>query len=229
MGETRMKNPSDHASQDAQQRSPEPLPVRPELLEEPLPRPIPQISGEPATMQPATPEAGVLSGQVDANATFAQEVHEYIRDYIALADQKATFFFTGATALVAFLYSKGITGNWSHLVRSWRLLDFVAFLAVTLLAVAALLSILVVIPRTPGSCKGYIFWEAIAQYESGSAYADRVAQLSPASLLRVKAEHCYDLARVCRMKYRWLRLALRVGAGGLAATLVYFFLARVGH
>ena len=41
-------------------------------------------------------------------------------------------------------------------------------------------------------------------------------------LFQMKADHCFDLAKVCRAKYRWLRAALWVCAVGLGASLVVF-------
>lgn len=161
-------------------------------------------------------------GTVDHRLKFAEEAHQYIREYIRLADQKATFFFTGGTALLAFLYKDGVSARWLKPPMTWNILDMTAFVAMAALAVAAFISLLVIIPRTPGSRRGFLFWEAIAEYEAGRNYADDVAQLSSATLLQIKAEHCYDLAKVCRRKYTLLRLGLRVGAVALAASLLVF-------
>lgn len=107
----------------------------------------------------------------------------------------------------------------------WNILDTLAFVAMATLAVGAFLALLVIIPRTPGSRRGFLFWEAIAEYETGRQYADDLSLLSGPSLVQVKAEHCYDLAKVCRRKYRMLRCALWTGTVGLAgALLVFLFL-----
>jgi hypothetical protein len=90
------------------------------------------------------------------------------------------------------------------------------------LAIGVLLALIVVIPRTPGSRRGFLFWEAIAEYDNGRQYADELGRLSSASLFQVKAEHCFDLARVCRRKYSVLRAAILAGAIGLAASVVVF-------
>jgi hypothetical protein len=107
----------------------------------------------------------------------------------------------------------------------WNGLDVMAFVAMAALAAGAFLSLLVIIPRRPGSRRGFLLWEAIAQYGTGRQYADELWLLSPASLFQVKATHCFDLAKVCRRKYRMLRYALGTGAVGLAAALgVFLFL-----
>ena len=67
-----------------------------------------------------------------------------------------------------------------------------------------------------------MFWEAIAEYDTGRQYSDELRLLSAATLFQVKAEHCYDLARVCRKKYSMLRAAIWTGAVGLIASLFVF-------
>ena len=184
--------------------------------------PLPAATkADASSEQPAT-SGGPAPSDVSAHAAFAESVHQYIREYIRFADQKATFVFTGATALLAFLYKNGVSGRWLKPIMQWNILDTVAFVAMIALAAGALVTLWVVIPRTPGSRRGFVFWEAIAEYGSGREYADELWRLSTPSLFQVKAEHCLDLARVCRQKYRLLRCGLWICAVGLAASLVVF-------
>ncbi len=159
---------------------------------------------------------------LDARGDFTSFAHRYIRDYINLADQKATLFFTGGTALLAFMYNKNVSERWLKTPMQWNILDTVAFMAMAALALGAFLALLVVIPRMPGSRRGFLFWEAVAEYKSGRDYSDELGLLSGPSLVQAKAEHCYDLAVVCRQKYRMLRRALWTGAVGLAGALFVF-------
>jgi hypothetical protein len=107
----------------------------------------------------------------------------------------------------------------------WNILDTFAFVAMIALAASVLLALIVVVPRTSGSRRGFLFWEAVAEYESGRQYSDDLRLLSAATLTQVKAEHCFDLARVCRRKYGILRAAIWSGAVGLAASIVVFLFA----
>lgn len=184
--------------------------------------PLPPKTEPQERDQPITPMGAMGGADVGARTQFVGSVHEYIRDNIRLADQKATFFFTGATALLAFLYRNDVSSRWLKPPMQWNLLDMAAFIAMVALAVGAFLSLVVIIPRTPGSRRGFIFWEAIAEYDSGRDYADQLSGLSPATLFQIKAEHSYVLAGICRRKYKWLRLALWVGAVGLGAALFVF-------
>ena len=187
---------------------------------ESLPLPPRQEPQEPE--QRISPVSAVAGADIAARTQFVGSVHEYVRDNIRLADQKATFFFTGATALLAFLYRNEVSARWLKPPMQWNLLDMAAFVAMVALALGAFLALLVIIPRTPGSRRGFIFWEAIAEYDNGRDYADQCSMLSPATLFQIKAEHSYVLAGICRQKYRWLRFALWVGAVGLGAALVVF-------
>jgi hypothetical protein len=163
---------------------------------------------------------------MDKRLLFAEQTHQYIREYIRLADQKAAFFVTASTALLAFLYRADLSSRWLKPILEWNILDMATFLAMMALALSILLSFSVVIPRTPGSRRGYLFWEAIAEYDTNRQYADDLSTLSVATLLQIKAEHCHDLARVCRRKYAALRASLWIGTVGLTASLLVFLFAR---
>jgi hypothetical protein len=149
-----------------------------------------------------------------------------VREYIRLADQKAAFLFTAATALLAFLYRAGVSARWLRPIMQWNVLDLAACVAMIGLAAGALLALLVVLPRTPGSRRGVLFWEAIAEYQNGREYSDELRLLSAGTLSQITSEHCFDLARVCRAKYKVLQAAIWTGALGLAASLVVFLFVR---
>lgn len=209
-------------AQEPRDRSGAGLPVPPAVTREPLP--LPTGGGETVAEkeQPVAPTGPVGPGDTESRASFAEFTHRYIREYIHLADQKATFFFTGATALLAFLYKSGVSNRWLRPIIQWNILDTVAFISMIALAAGAFLTLMVVIPRTPGSRRGFIFWEAVAEYDSGRQYADELLTLSPATLFQIKTEHCFDLARVCRRKYKVLRIGIWVCAVGVAASLLVF-------
>jgi hypothetical protein len=106
----------------------------------------------------------------------------------------------------------------------WNILDILAFVAMASLAVGSLLAVIVVLPRLPGSRRGYIFWEAVAEYDSARQYSDDLVKLSAASFAQCIAEHCHDLSKVCRTKYKYLRLSIWACAIGLFGSLWIFML-----
>jgi hypothetical protein len=174
--------------------------IPPADVREALPKPAqqPPLAPAVAEAQPASAGVAIGGGDAEPHLEFASFTHQYIRDFISLADQKATFFFAGATAILAFLYNKNVSDRWLKSVMTWNALDAMAFVAMAALAGGAFLSLLVIIPRTPGSRRGFLFWEAIAKYDTGRQYADELWLLSPPLLFQVKATHCFDLAKVCR-------------------------------
>jgi len=155
----------------------------------------------------------------------AEEEHQYLREYIRNADQKAVFFFTVFSGLLAFLYSHQVSSRWLKSLSSWNMLDFVAFLSMTGLALSAALFLWVVIPRLKGSTRGLIFFRAIATYENSDEYVADMLRSSPVDLIRAKLKHCYELAKVCNAKYNKLLWGLYVGVIGVVSTLLYLLLA----
>jgi hypothetical protein len=186
--------------------------------------PRPDEDGFPASEfgQNESEPVSSSASDLERRLVFADQVHQYIRDYIRQADQKAALFFAVSTAVLAFLYRGGVSSRWLKPVLDWNILDVCAFLAMVILSVSSIISLIVVIPRTPGSRRGYVFWEAIAEYPTGRDYADDLATVTIPTLLQAKSEHCFDLAKVCRSKYWWLRLALWIGVSGLAAAALVF-------
>ena len=55
------------------------------------------------------------------------------------------------------MYNKNVSERWLKAPMQWNILDTVAFLAMTALALGAFLALLVVIPRMPGSRRGFLF------------------------------------------------------------------------
>lgn len=222
MGKVGMKQQEPTDTQATRHKVSPELPVPQEFTRQALPTPSGGGDASNDRQQPAPPLSSTEPSDADARERFAEATHQYVREYIRHADQKASFLFTGATALLAFLYKNDISSRWLKPVMLWNILDTLAFLAMTALALAVLFALWVVVPRTSGSRRGYLFWEAIAEYDNGRQYSDELRLLSRASLCQIKAEHCFELAKVCRAKYRILRIAIRTGAVGLAAAVLVF-------
>ncbi len=155
---------------------------------------------------------------------FASDVHTYIRQYIQFADQKAAFLFAGVATMTAFLHGRGITKLWFKDPRQWAIPDAIAFIAVAGLLVGAALAVFVILPRLGGAARGIVFWNAITLFENGKEYAAHVQKCDPAELAAAKLEHCHELARVCRRKYRIVAWALWCGSIGLVASVAYLSL-----
>jgi hypothetical protein len=163
----------------------------------------------------------------DGHLKLAEEVHQYVREYIRNADQKATFFFAAATAGLAFLNGRGAVSRWFKSPETWTLIDGLAFIAMVGLAAAATVLLAVVFPRLKRSGHGIVFFNAIAEHVTANEYAADVVRHTPADVARIKLHHVYELAKVCRAKYRTLVVGFWLGGVATVAALLYLLLARV--
>lgn len=180
------------------------------------------------TPEVGTKQATAVSPDLDMQTKFAEETHQYIREYIRNADQKAGFFFAAMTAVLAFLHSHASTSKWLKSPIEWTFIDALAFSAMAGLAAGACMLLAVIFPRLKGSKRGILFFNAIVEHESSAEYADEVFRLTASDLVRVKLQHAYDLAKVCRAKYRILMIGFWIGGVGTVSALLYLVMARVG-
>jgi hypothetical protein len=177
----------------------------------------------PIEKLPTAPQAPAVTQN---QGKFSEEVHNYVREHIRNADQKATFFFAALTAILAFLNTQSVPGRWLKDIREWSFVDTLGFVSMIGLACGAGILLAVVFPRLKGSRRGILFFNAIAEYENSAEYAEDVLIRSEDYLVRTKLQHCFDLAKVCRAKYRMLRIGFWVGSTGVATALLFLILAK---
>lgn len=168
----------------------------------------------------------VSATSTEAHEKFSQDLHAFVREIIQRGDQKAGFFFAASTALLALLYNKQLSARWLRPVCEWSMLDAVTLIAMAALGVTSILSLAVVLPRNRGRPEGHIFWRAIAQYDSGDAFAKSVFALDRDALTREKLANVHAIARSCTRKYDILALAMWTGAIGLVASVLVLLFAR---
>lgn len=159
------------------------------------------------------------SGDWDAKLNFSGEIHQYIREYIRQADQKATFFFAAATALLAYLYNAELLDIWFKPPVEWSFLDALSFLALIGLSGGVMAFLVTVFPRLGGTPKGIVYFGAIAEWETSEAYLQELHRRGPQELMHARVTHVYELAKICRKKYSMLRIGLWSGVLGLAASV----------
>lgn len=195
--------------------------------------PIPsELEGKNLGAAPKMPESGEVEGVVSVAETseldgsanldsYTQHLHSYIREYISVADRKASFIFTIGAALLVFLYEKGVVVSWLKTPNTWAFSEFIAFLAIGGLAISCILAVVVIVPRLSGSKRGFVFWESIAEFDTPSEFSEAAQKLVGRELTREFLRHAYELSKVCKYKYRILNWSLRVGAVGAVSTIIY--------
>lgn len=185
-------------------------------LESPLQAEGEQVEDDALQPHSVTP-AGYLSSFIDG-------VHQYVREFIALADQKAAFLFVASSTMLVYLYSQNVLELWWIPVGQWRFVSYIAFAATVSLFGGALCAVAVVWPRLKGAKEGFIFWKAIIRHPSRDDYVAKLLRLSDEALVENKAGHLYEIAAVCNRKYRWVNLSIWLsGSGLLAAVLLAVF------
>lgn len=167
----------------------------------------------------ATDSSGMETPPVGEANELPAFVHQYLRDFITFADQKAAFTFAASAGLLAYLESQGVTNSFATPFSTWRVGDWVGSLAFFLLVICALLAAGVVVPRLKGkSATGSIYWEEIRSHLEHDAYVEAVEGMSRAAARVEVLRHCFVLAGICRAKYKMLDWSLRIGFMGAIAT-----------
>lgn len=152
-------------------------------------------------------------------------IHQYLRDFITFADQKAAFTFAASAALLAYLESQGVTSSFAKPVASWQVGDWIGGAAFVLLASCALLAAGVVVPRLKGqSATGSIYWEEIRSHVDHDSYVKAVEGMSRVAARGEVLRHCFVLAGICSAKYKMLDWSLRIGVVGAIATAALLIL-----
>jgi len=159
--------------------------------------------------------------KADSHATFTNDLHGYIRSHIQLADQKAAFLFAAVGTMLAFLHNKGITKIWMTDPRQWHSPEVLALVAEVGLLIGALAAFWVIVPRLRGAPRGIIYWKSITLFENKNEYAKHILSCEGEALTAAKLEHCYELAFICRQKYKAVSVGLWCGGIGLLAGIFY--------
>lgn len=181
------------------------------------PRPVTTgVSG----ITPQEVSIDVKEKEQEIRLKFSEETHQYVREYIRLADQKATFFFAGSTALLAYLHKLGLTNIWISNPKTWGLIEILALVATLNLLLSTVACLAAIVPRLSGSRRGIIFFAAISEYESAPEYAAEVMQQGTSSLCEARLKHVYELSVICKRKYSALIFGQWAGAIGVIVMLM---------
>ena len=151
---------------------------------------------------------------------FASHVHQYHREYISTADQKAALVFVLSSTLLVYLYQQSLHLRWLKAFAQWSPGDLFTFVAMAALFVSLAAAASVVVPRLATSHRGFIFFLSVSEYENASEYAASLARESGDSLTLALLRHIYDLAKVARRKYRALAVAIWASVIGVGLSLI---------
>ena len=166
----------------------------------------PVAVNHPSSANTETIKADILNiadelKELELRLKFGEEIHQSIRHSIRLADQKAAIFFAGATALLTYLNTLGLTNKWMTNPSSWGLVHALSFTATLGLVIGCVFCAFTIMPRLDGTKKGIIFFNAIGEYGSASEYSEHMLTRKISQLCDAEYKHTYELSGVCRAKY----------------------------
>ncbi|WP_041592418.1 Pycsar system effector family protein [Terriglobus roseus] len=151
---------------------------------------------------------------------FANELHKNMWDNVVFAEQKGAFAFVASSGLLVYLNQIGEAKSWVSRPCTWTFQVWIAFVATLCLVLAACFVIMVVFPRFP-KAKSLFYWRGISESGSESAYVEHFMARTERELEEAVVAHSYQLSRVAKSKYQWLRYAIIAGSiGGLLTLLL---------
>jgi hypothetical protein len=157
--------------------------------------------------------------KIDDQFRWAFHSHNYVNDYIKLADVKAAFLFGAYAGLLGVGYKVHLFDVFT--TWPWRWFHWIGFVGVTGIITATGYALAVITPRLRGKEQdGVIFWEAIAS-QSPSAYVEKVLGRDSAGLLNDVLCHIHSLSTVCSRKYSRLKGSIWIGV----IAVPFFFVA----
>jgi hypothetical protein len=134
-----------------------------------------------------------------------------------LADAKAAVFMAITSGAIAYIVG--------HYGLAWVNLEHIRLHLILLPVSTGLLTFgagsafSVIVPRI-GDANGIIHFRAVAKRTSAKQFASDVLGTSESEMFEEQMAYCYELARICARKYRWLDRSLFAGVLGYAAFLV---------
>jgi hypothetical protein len=203
--------------------------------ERPLPEALLQAPAPEVLLGGSSPEAPEALGTASSSTApkssddqvqkreFLWKVHGYTNEYIRFADTKAGFCVGMASAVMAALFASKCHDLFLQAAPGqWTALAWASLSAFVLLALSIGASVTAVRPRLwVHSEKGFIFWQAVAEFDSPGALVMGYESQGVAELNVCLAHHLYSLAKVCSRKYMWVNVAILAAAvGGTLAVAV---------
>lgn len=139
-------------------------------------------------------------------------VHGNLSEQIKFADQKSGFVAVLATGVIGALRAEYFT---NAPLSSWGFPQYIGAVAFLLLVGALTACFASIAPRSRYTApRGFIFWGAIAAYDSGDEFNADMLSASREHLTEHLSHQTYALARICKAKYTWLNWAIGLAVAG---------------
>src|SRR5262245_20352977 len=184
-------------------------------------------SPAPARQAPASEERGTQDrgaqdrGGVDQWRMYRafdllRALHQNFYDQAKTADQKAGFICTFLTILFAWSKEQGNVLLFLTYSPSWSLAWILSVVFACAAAFSMPCTVLVILPRVTTTDTSSMYWGS--WINGGIKIEQLVAETLDEFIMTEYLKDIKNLARICRAKYRFVRLAFR----GTAATILFY-------
>lgn len=129
----------------------------------------------------------------------------YISEYIKLADQKASILLTINIALIGFFFNYLKTEGFNENVIFKSFIISGLFLLITS---SYIILIKIIWPRYNSNTNEYMSWGGIASFEDGHYYTRKLINRESDQFITDMAEQNYALAKICKTKYKFLKISM---------------------
>ena len=139
----------------------------------------------------------------------------YISSNISIADTKASFLLGVTVGLLTFTYLYGPKIFETNL-KDWKCTEVFTLIGCSCLVLGIFFTLFVVWPRMSTSKqKGLFSWVHVASYNTAKEYLEDFFFFNEKQIIEGLYELNYDLSKVCKYKYIWLKRAFVFGFIGI--------------
>ena len=167
---------------------------------------------------------------VENKLSFVRFQFENVNQNVQFADAKAGVIVVASGAFLTYVtgflkYSEitidmGVNG--CPVLLDFEVTNYLWLFSVLLLFLSLAFSLYVLFPRMPKGGDSLVFWGSIAGMDDAGEYYNKVINSSDDLLLQQRTHQCYNIARVCSMKYKWLQLSMIAGFLGFVTGMASF-------
>jgi len=123
--------------------------------------------------------------------SFSTHVHQYLTNYVTVADAKASGLLIINLAIISLLIE---SQPFINMILCW--ISIIGY------SISSLISIWVIFPRLPSERNGLIFWEDIFSRKTSEQYTQEFSSIDTKRIISECAEENWHISSVLHKKYK---------------------------
>lgn len=145
-----------------------------------------------------------MAEKIDQNVdnhrlSFSTHVHQYLTNYVTVADAKASGLLIINLAIISLL------------IESQPLINMtLCWISIIGYSISSLISIWVIFPRLPSERNGLIFWEDILSRETPEQYTEEFSSIDTKNIISECAKENWYISSVLHKKYKIISYGIAV-------------------